>query len=180
MFILRLLSRLIGWTTLISLLFWGWLAWSIVNEQPQTPPPPGYPANVAECRARWAQPIAYPEVRAEALRQCDRYYALLGDRSAPFLARLREQVVTRLSSLIIMEYLQNHTTEPGEVITGQTVVAALGTRRIGELLLHTITNASDPYLTPDMAEGRCRLDEVRRIQSSYDLSMLPLTCQKPR
>ncbi len=176
----KFIRRLITWLTLISLIFWAGVAWHIVNVQPKSDPPAGYPANVAECRVRWAQPITYTEVREEAYRQCDRYYALMGDRTAPYMARLREQVLTRLTSLIILEYMEKNPPQPGETVTGQDVVATLGTKRIAQLLVHVVTHASDPYMIADKAEARCRIEEVRRVQSVYDLAMLETKCQRQR
>lgn len=175
-----MIRRLFLLVTLVSLVFWAGVAWHILQVQPHSEPPPGYPANVAECRVRWAQPIAYPEVRAQALHECERFYALLGDRTAPVLQRLQAQVILRLSSLIIMDYLDLNPPEPGQVVTGRDVVETIGVKRVGELLVHVVTHADEPYLAVDKSEARCRLDEVRRVQSQYDLSMIEVKCRRPR
>lgn len=176
----RFLRRLFGWFTLVSLMFWAGVAWYVVQVQPVTPVPAGYPATVAECQTQWAQPLKYREVREQAAKECERYYALLGDRTAPFIARLREQVLTRTVSLIIAEFMDKHPPAPGQSASGADVVSALGTKRIAQLILQAVTHASDPYMLADKAEARCRLDEVRRVQSLYDLAMVPMNCRRQR
>lgn len=176
----KFLRRLFGWFTLVSLMFWAGVAWYVVQVQPVTPVPTGYPATVAACKAQWAQTLKYQEVREQAGKECDRYYALLGDRTAPFIARLKEQVITRLISLILVEYMEKHPPQPGQSVGGKDIVDALGIKRIAELLMHVVTHAQDPYTIADKAEARCRLDEVRRVQALYDLAMVPVNCQRQR
>lgn len=177
---LRFFRRLFTWLTLASLVFWAGVAWYIVQQQPVSAPPAGYPASVAACRAEWALPVQYEEVRQQTLAACDRYYALLGDRSAPVLERLRAQVIGRLVSMLISDYFERFPPQPGEVVTGPRMLEALGYRHIGHLLLLTVADAGKPYTAADLAEARCRLDETRRVQSQYDLAQVPAKCVLPR
>lgn len=179
--VFRFLRRLIGWTTLISLVFWAGVAWHIVNVQPVSELPSGYPANVAACHSQWADTIAYPEVREEEGRQCDRYYALMGDRTAPWLERLRAQVVVRLQTMMVTEFLKTYKPVEGQqAISGDQVVATLGSKRIAQMLVDVVTKAREPYAVSDKAEARCRLESVRSVQSAYDLAMVPVTCARQR
>lgn len=175
----RFLGRLIGWTTLFSLIFWSVIAWHIVDVQPVSELPAGYPANVAACHSQWAGAISYSEVREEEARQCNKYYALMGDRTAPWLERLRAQVVIRLQSALIDEFMKHYKPAEGQQeITGEQVVNTLGTKRIAQMLLQVVTHASDPYAASDIAEARCRLEKVRSVPSAYDLAMVPVTCAR--
>lgn len=178
--LLRFFGRFFGLLTLISLFFWAAVAWHVLSAQPVSDPPAGYPANVAECRVRWAQTLQYPEQRKAALGYCERYYALLGDRTAPIVARLREQVLTRFASLLIMEYMDKNPPQPGETVTGPQIIATMGTTRIAQLLAHVVTNASDPHMIVDKAEARCRLDEVHRASSLQALAEIEQKCLRPR
>ncbi len=176
----RFLGRVFRWFTLVSLILWAGVAWYIVQQQPVSTPPAGYPATVEACRANWALPLQYAEVRKQVLAECNSYYALLGDRSTPLLERLRVQVVGRIVSGLISDYLEKFPPQPGEVITGPRMIEALGYKHIGQLLLLSVVEANKPYAPIDLAQARCRLDETRRVQSAYDLAQVPAKCVLPR
>ena len=174
----RFLKLFLGYTTLISLGVWSGVSWYILHQQPIIPPPAGYPANVAECRERWSQGLPYMEVKAEVLRQCDNYYAVLGDRDAPLLLRLKYRSVQRVADQVIDEFLASYTPQPGTTLSPQDVLNTVGSGRIMHILYEAIAQAGDPPTLRRKAQSRCLLDQSRMVRSYAELSELPIKCAR--
>lgn len=176
--LLRFLKLFFGYTTLISLGIWSGVSWYILHQQPVIAPPTGYPATVAECRQRWSQGLPYMEVKAEVLRQCDNYYAVLGDRDAPLLLRLKYRSVQRVADQVIDEFLASYTPQAGTAITAQDVMTTVGKGRIMHILYEAIAQADDPPTLHRKAQSRCLLDQSRMVRSYAELAELPIKCAR--
>lgn len=174
----RFLKLFLGYTTLISLGIWSGVSWYILHQQPVIAPPTGYPATVAECRQRWSQGLPYTEVQAEVLRQCDNYYAVLGDRGAPMILRLKYRSVQRVADQVIDEFLANYTPQPGTTLGPQDVLAKVGKGRIMHILYEVIAQAGDPPTLHRKAQSRCLLDQSRLVRSYAELAELPIKCAR--
>lgn len=176
----RALGKLSLWLTLLSLLFWSGVVYHILSSQPVENPPVGYPANSTECKARWADVIAYAEVAAQARVYCDNYYAVLGDRSTPLLTRLLERTGNRIAWQLVDEYVASYPPQPGETVNGAQMIAAIGTSRIIAVAFEAVTKADDPSTMSRRVFTRCLLDNVRRVRSQQELSGLQSQCMLRR
>ncbi len=177
---MKWLRRLFGWVTLVSLVFWAAAAVYLVEAQYKDVPPKDWPYSYDECVIRWSRPVA-DAAKAEQIRlRCGDYYALLGDRHAPVLARLRQQTQGRIAEQVVHVYL--HETggpKPGDVVTGASVLAAVGSERLLGILYQAVRDASLPPSTQRRVTERCRLEETMRADRAYHADFIWQICAQP-
>jgi len=178
----RLLNRIINLAVIAAFIAWAYFGWHLLQVQPQTTPPAGFPANAAACVSGWAGRVQFAPAREASIKECNTYYALLGDRTAPIHDRMKAQYVTRLTSLMITEYMRRFPPTPNQVvsISGQQVVWSLGFYRVWQMLRYTVTHGDRPYSAIDMLEARCRLEHVLWMTSQRELNGLQQKCTWPR
>lgn len=172
----RFLGRFVGWTTLLSLLFWSGVAAYILFVQPRQRPAPDFYASYQDCRDKYAMGAPYAEVREATARECLNYYALTGDREVPWWHRLQMRTVGRIVDDLVSTYLREFPPKPGERVDGPTMAERLGTSRVLGFALHTVTQASAPTPEGHLRRAACLLRQTRAARSQEDLNMLPLRC----
>jgi len=149
-----MIGRIFKLLTGLSLFFWGGLFLYLMIVQPVTPPPSGWPAGYNECVAQWGNPGNMTALQ----ERCGEYYALLGDRNAPFLSRAKAQVVGRLSGKVIDAYLSEVRLQPGQVVGSSDIMA----------------DTAPPARLE--RQQRCMLDKVRQTRSRPSNEALQQQC----
>ena len=153
---MKTFRRVFRWLTLISLILWAGVAWHVVRQQATELPPRGWPETYTDCVATWGKD------RPQVATRCATYYAVLGDRSAPWLRRLQQQTQGRIIEKVMATYLQLYPPQPGEMVDGKIVLSRLGAGSIAPMVYEAIREAKLPPTTARRAHERCLLEETRK------------------
>lgn len=167
-----MIGRIFKLLTGLSLFFWGGLFLYLMIVQPVTPAPAGWPAGYNECVAQWGNPGNMTALQ----ERCGEYYALLGDRNAPFISRAKAQVVGRLSGKVIDAYLSEVRLQPGQVVGSSDIMAQLGSSRIAGMLVDVVREADTAPPARLERQQRCMLDKVRLARSRPNTEALQQQC----
>ena len=173
---MRLIRRLFGWFTLVSLMVWAGAAAYIVMVQYRDLPPAGWPATYGDCVAQWSKPVLDADKARQMADRCASYYALIGAPDAPWLQRLKQQVQGRLSENVIEAYLKVHRPGPGEVVGGPQIIAALGVPAITRMFYETLRQAPQPASITRRVQQRCMLEETRRYPGTPNADEIMMRC----
>lgn len=168
----RLLGKLFSWLTFLSLIFWIGVCVYIVQKQPVELPPSGWPASYQGCMETWSAVEGAPMGN-----RCLEYYSLLGDRTTPLQARFLSQTQGRLSEKVISTYLALYPLQPGQSVTPQEIMKALGTKRIVEIVYQVVKEADQPPSTARRVTARCKLETTARFPGIDERDLMQ-TCAR--
>lgn len=173
---MKLIGRLFGWFTLLSLLFWSGVAAYMLMVQPIVKPPSDLPQSYQVCVGSYAMASPFTEVQDAVKARCADYFAALGDRDVPFYKRLYARLIGRIVNDMITTYLAQHPPQPGQSVTGPMMLQTLGSAAILEFAYKAVTEADRiPAASQTYILG-CFVRKARAIRTQPDLVDLPTAC----
>ena len=162
----------------LSAAAWVGLVVALMEMQPTLQPHSYLPANYQACATHYAASVSIPMQKTEMPKLCAAYYGQLGDRTVPWLERLRARTLARIIDNVGVAYLRAYSPQAGEVITGDTILNRLGVGVVPKQMWSVVW---PPVQKPDaglLAQTACLLKAHHDARFGQDLERIPYDCRR--